>query len=364
MTPPPGAAAPVINRSADRAAKLQALTEKFDNLSDDKFQDAELVVGHPLVDRALGAVKDCLNSAAKSVSKNGGLRTVATLCIIFAVVIGLCLSVDALRSVVAAVTTDLWYSVMIALLVVGGVLFTVSEREALRGVGPWALTIGIYLGASAIVLSDASSGIFPTVQAKAQAFGVLSVALLIAIAVLTLRASRVAPSSGSVPTPAPTPASMSDLLSVKTSSGSTVLLLWTAVIVYALAVIGGTAIIASVTGTAPEFECGTSKTYCVPAGVWVDYLILLGVPGAAAAAAKLQKHSDEGMAATDIGTTNAVNEIQYLVFNAFAMLYVLSSVVNNGTLPAIPDLVLALTGASALVYTVNRTVQKPGQKAE
>lgn len=176
-----------------------------------------------------------------------------------------------------------------------------------------------------------------------------------------------------------------------------------------MGIIAGTVIQAN--GASKAFECESpdKQQNCVQKGVWPSYLILLAVPGAAAAAAKMSEDEEKKtvarLAATTLtaakasaqdelnkaaapgpgekaneadktalerseqllavasraadpgdptSTTAAISDIQYFVFNVFAMLFVLSSLIPYGRLPEIPELLLALTGASALVYTVNR----------
>lgn len=244
-------------------------------------------------------------------------------------------------------------------LVPAAALITALNTDLVRESLPWALCIATYLAVGSAVLLDpgtAGAAGLHTDGARAQAFALVSVAFVAAVAGLGLRCK-----TGAL-------AGAPDLvasLSLKTGSGSTVLLLWTAVVVYAIALIGGHALLT----TPPDgaLDCSAAlPRYCIQPGVWTDYLILLGVPGAATVLTKLKgeetKADDSAVTATVDGATatSAVTEVQYLVFNAFAMLYVVASMLELGRLPAIPDLLLALSGASALVYALNRQAGRAG----
>lgn len=256
-----------------------------------------------------------------------------------------------------------------------GILIAVSawmmwqlNRDALRSIALWAGALFMYLIAGGLILlnEDAATKLgLTTDEARAQAFAVISVALLLALSTLGLRAARQA--DGSVPT-------LSQVLDPRTSAGSTIILLWTGVVVYGVALIGGSVIQGALDNNpGTQFTCDAAKDpavgitdrNCVEPGVWTDYLILLGIPGAATALTKLK---GEGETVTGAGggstggenkpdgpaTTSAVADLQYLVFNAFAMLYVLSSLIRFGRLPQVPDILLALSGASALIYALDR----------
>lgn len=56
-----------------------------------------------------------------------------------------------------------------------------------------------------------------------------------------------------------------------------------------------------------------------------------------------------------------MSEAQYLLFSAIAMAFVAFSLLQPlHRLPQIPDLLLALTGASALAYTLEKRKPWPG----
>lgn len=174
-------------------------------------------------------------------------------------------------------------------------------------------------------------------EARAQLFAVVSVAFTVVVTGLLFRRSR---------KNADAPVSLVNVMSTNTSAAPTVLLLWTLVVVYGVALIAGYRLLAG-----GSFDCGDK--FCADPTNWYEYLILLGVPGAAAA---LSKKQADGPPAVDPSTqnTNAVAEVQYFVFNAIAMVFVMASLLNDGELPAIPPVILALTGASALVYTIDK----------
>lgn len=226
----------------------------------------------------------------------------------------------------------------------------------------WFVVTLAYLGVCWLVLYPKAASYMGLVDTKAQArgLGVTTVVFFLIVAALILRAAAAADGAA--------PKTLTSIVSLSTSPGSTVILLWSLVVAYALGVIAGTVVLASnaTQGTPPTFTCTADLTEnCVDPGVWPGYLILLGLPGAAAVATAAQKRSaaNSGSSgnAKDLpavpdsaaGTTSAISDIQYFVFNIFAMSYVLATLIPYGRLPAIPDIVLALTGVSALVYAMN-----------
>lgn len=296
-----------------------------------------------------------------------------------------------------------WLVVMILALVAIG-LFLVREYTELKSVAVGALVWGgtalSYFVVGALVLHPTTGpkmGL-ATEEAQARGLGVVTVIFFLIAGVLVLKAERDKVTEPRV--------SLTSILSLRTSPGSTVILLWSLVVSYALGIIAGT-VIQSGHGTR-KFECGDLITEnCIQTGVWPSYLILLAVPGAAAAAVTMssaekkktasqlaaitlgaakkraedrlntagaarsssdanekaalersKKLLDEAINVADSGdttsTTTAITDIQYFVFNVFAMLFVLSALIPSGRLMEVPELLLALTGASALVYTVNR----------
>lgn len=156
----------------------------------------------------------------------------------------------------------------------------------------------------------------------------------------------------------------------RTSTSKVQLLLWTVGVAFALAYISSRTILGP--GT---FVCnkGTPQTNCVPDGdIWTQYLILLGVPAAAAVIAKgvttykvvngIVQKTDAGQAAgADIATDDNgkadLVDVQYLVFNVIAFVYFFAHFIREGTFVSVPDLLLGLTSASAATYTLNKAVQ-------
>jgi IPT/TIG domain len=147
-------------------------------------------------------------------------------------------------------------------------------------------------------------------------------------------------------------------------------LMWTFVLGFVLAYI------AARSHMEPKpFECvtGDVPTNCVPRDLWSSYLLLLGFPAGAAAAAKglisakvqngtVQKSDSQSTpAVADLGTNDDGDpdlvDIQYLLFNMIAMAYVVAVFIGRGTLPAVPDLLLGLTGAAAGTYVLNKSLQ-------
>ncbi len=107
--------------------------------------------------------------------------------------------------------------------------------------------------------------------------------------------------------------------------------------------------------------------------VWGDYLIELGAPFAGLVIAKaavttkvqdgtLQKPAAQAGEASvsqvvtdDSGSVSLVDS-QYLLFNLAALVYVIVGFGSRGAIPAIPSLLLALTGASAATYAGNKAI--------
>lgn len=292
-----------------------------------------------------------------------------------------------------------------------------SWRTALWWVG---LTLA-YLGVGWIVLNPAAASWMSmrTQQAQARGLGVLTVIFFLIAAALYLKLAAASDA----------PKSLTSILKLSTSPGSTVIMLWSLVIAYALGVIAGTVVLANNADAikSPDedhsFTCtGTNTENCVTEGVWPGYLILLGLPGAAAVATAAQKGPTgsrqsvpaaqtmlaelkskgsekivqleaDDQKSTDVeadqvapnkkireeflaslipdppavpdtpaNTTSAISDIQYFVFNIFAMGYVLATLIPYGRLPAIPDIVLGLTGVSALVYAMNGQLNQPSTR--
>ena len=146
-------------------------------------------------------------------------------------------------------------------------------------------------------------------------------------------------------------------------------LLWTLLLGYILAFVAAYAAITS--GT---FQCGTDVTrFCIPGdeAIWTPYLILLGVPAATAAVAKgivstkvsngtLQKTEAQQANLAQVATTDAGDadlvDIQYLLFNLIAFVYVLVVFINDDKLATVPDLLLGLTSAAAGTFVLNKSL--------
>lgn len=115
-----------------------------------------------------------------------------------------------------------------------------------------------------------------------------------------------------------------------------------------------------------------SKLDCVPNdGTWEQYLILLGVPAAAAVIAKatvtyksengiLQKTSAAKASVADIANNDNgqadLADVQYLVFNVIAFVYFAANFLNKGTFVPVPNILLGLTSAAAATYTLNKAM--------
>lgn len=147
-------------------------------------------------------------------------------------------------------------------------------------------------------------------------------------------------------------------------------LLWTLLLGFILAYIAG---YSSIVVGAP-FECAEGvTTFCVPTDSdrWGPYLVLLGVPAAAAVTAKgvvsykvsngtLQKSEAQQTALAQVvnndnGDTDIV-DVQYLVFNLIAFVYVLAMFATKKELADVPDLLLGLTSTAAGTYVLNKSL--------
>ena len=93
-----------------------------------------------------------------------------------------------------------------------------------------------------------------------------------------------------------------------------------------------------------------------------DFLLLLGIPGAAAALTRAEQPAEALSPSTE--ATDKVNEVQYFVFNALAMVVVVGGLMSTGVLSGVPDTLLGLTGASALTYTLGKRLPPVPQVPE
>lgn len=162
----------------------------------------------------------------------------------------------------------------------------------------------------------------------------------------------------------------------RASTSKTQYLLWTFGIAFVLCYIGAHVVLAERAGLAAAFECANmSSSNCVRRGSWDQYLVLLGIPAGAAVLAKgitsykvesgtLQKTVAEpsqtggaaSAAADDNGKADIV-DVQYLVFNLVAFVYVAVVFVDRGVLDSVPEILLGLTGAAGATYVLNKSLQ-------
>jgi hypothetical protein len=159
----------------------------------------------------------------------------------------------------------------------------------------------------------------------------------------------------------------------RTSTSKVQYLIWTVGVAFALAYVSGHELVSG-----QSFECDTkaAAVNCIPGGsTWEQYIILLGVPAAAAVLAKgitsykvnngivqkVENSGTTGFSLTDVvgnddGTPSLVDS-QYLIFNVIAFLYVAVHFVQRGTLVNVPVMLLGLTSTAASVYALNKTLQ-------
>jgi hypothetical protein len=157
----------------------------------------------------------------------------------------------------------------------------------------------------------------------------------------------------------------------RTSTSKTQYVLWTIGVAFALAYISARTVLGPNT-----FVCDSNDNTphnCVPDGpVWQQYLILLGVPAAAAVIAKattsyqvnngvIQTGQSTQATVADIATDYTgqadLVDVQYLIFNIIAFLYFFAHFLHAGTFVTVPSLLLGLTSASAATYTLTKALQ-------
>lgn len=157
----------------------------------------------------------------------------------------------------------------------------------------------------------------------------------------------------------------------RASTSKTQYVLWTIGVAFALAYISARTVLGPNT-----FVCDAndnSPHNCVPDGpIWQQYLILLGVPAAAAVIAKaiasyqvsngvLQASQSTQATVSDIATDHNgqadLVDVQYLIFNIIAFLYFFAHFLHAGTFVSVPSLLLGLTSASAATYTLTKALQ-------
>lgn len=156
---------------------------------------------------------------------------------------------------------------------------------------------------------------------------------------------------------------------LRASTSKTQYMVWTFVVGSAVAYIAARSLIA---GTSFICTAGVSHN-CISDSNWDDYLILLGLPVTAAILAKgivsyqvqngtVQKTpSSTDPSLVQLGTddqgTAQIADIQYLLFNIIAVIYVIAGFLHTGSLPTIPNLLLGLTSTSASAYVLNKAIQ-------
>lgn len=158
----------------------------------------------------------------------------------------------------------------------------------------------------------------------------------------------------------------------RASTSKIQLLLWTLLIGGILAFIAAYSAMDSSGGK--TFQCTKDyTTFCVPEEPddWAPFLVLLGVPAAAAVTAKgivaykvvngtLQKSEAEEtksaqVVSNDNGEADLV-DVQYLLFNLIAFAYVFGLFLYQHELKPVPDLLLGLTSTAAATYVLNKAL--------
>lgn len=288
-----------------------------------------------------------------SAQKHPRLTTAGWVAIALAVIIlALKMIDDGFFTAPSIVGGDLVYTLVWALLVVSIVLISSGRGAAemwWKDGRPGLPTVAVaYLICSWLVLT-----FLPPANDKppvgAQVFGVLSVALLIVMAILML-----------------TDEPLKEIFSVNTSPGPTVIFLWSVVVVYAVSFIFGVALQAEGLADvicAPKVEevkvdnkvvteAKDAVVYnCVETSGWADYLLLIGLPGAAAAVTKKKvDEQDQQDLTPDSHEIKLFGGVQYFVFNLVAMLVVVGGLIRWGRLSDLPDVLISVAGASAIVF--------------
>jgi hypothetical protein len=161
---------------------------------------------------------------------------------------------------------------------------------------------------------------------------------------------------------------------LRASTSKTQYMLWTLFITFALAYVAGAVLLLG-----GDFMCAVDSSkadeptdwQCVGPG-WEKYLILLGVPAAAAVAAKgittykvvngiVQKTESEStnpiqLATDDLGNPDII-DVQYLLFNVITLVYASVAFGRTQILGDVPDILLGLTSAAAATYVLNKSLQ-------
>ena len=157
----------------------------------------------------------------------------------------------------------------------------------------------------------------------------------------------------------------------RVSTSYSITTLWTFLVAFALAYFAARSWLFV---TTPNLFDGINPGNTASSAVWDNYLILLGGPFAALVLARgivggkmnngtMQKTiSDDGSASISQALTDDSGNIdlvdsQYVIFNIVVFVYVLIGLSATNQLPAIPALLLALTGSSAATYVLNKSLQ-------
>ena len=156
---------------------------------------------------------------------------------------------------------------------------------------------------------------------------------------------------------------------LRTSTSKTQYLLWTIGVAAALSYIA----MHTLLNPTEIFVCTKAQTTnCAPgSSTWEQYLILLGVPAAAAIVASaattykvqnqiIQKTNATTTSVGDIATDDSGNpdliDIQYLIFNIIAFLYFAVNFIGSGTFVSMPYILLGLTSVAAATYSLNKAI--------
>ncbi|WP_406212067.1 IPT/TIG domain-containing protein [Streptomyces canus] len=152
-------------------------------------------------------------------------------------------------------------------------------------------------------------------------------------------------------------------------------LAWTFLVGFVLAYIAARSSTAGTPFVCETESSGASTKNCVPPKHWDTYLLLLGVPAAAAVVTKgvtaykvangiVQKteaSENAGVNPADLARDDHGNadlaDIQYLLFNMIALAYVAAVFVGRGTLADIPPLLVGLTSTAAGAFVFNKSLQ-------
>lgn len=176
----------------------------------------------------------------------------------------------------------------------------------------------------------------------------------------------------------------------RTSTSKTFVFLWTLLIGWVIiTLVSAGEILHAHTGDKVA-ELQTGWTHFVSTGLVGSYLVLLGIPGSAAVAAKVitqaqnndPQQSSKTTATADSDTTlparvtqifsaddgtTDIGDLQYVIFNIVTAIYFVAHFIHDPSkgLPPIPDTLLGLTGVSGALYVAKKaaTSQTPSISA-